>query len=160
VLDSGGFGTMTITEPMAIISPPGVYAGISVFSGDGITVTTANPGDRVTLNGLTVNSQGSTGNGILYNGQGRRLVINATVNGFSGAGRSALYFHPSASSNLRVENSEFRVNYWGVNVEPQGAGTIVYTVLEHVVVASSGAAGIYLQNQTIGTLRDVHSTGN
>src|SRR5215467_8341508 len=39
VLDSAGYGAFTITQPVSIIAPPGVYAGISVFSGDGITIT-------------------------------------------------------------------------------------------------------------------------
>ena len=32
---------MTITKSVSIIAPPGVYAGISVFSGDGVSVLTA-----------------------------------------------------------------------------------------------------------------------
>ena len=38
VLDSAGYGAVTITKSVSIIAPPGVYAGISVFSGNGITV--------------------------------------------------------------------------------------------------------------------------
>lgn len=34
-LDSAGYGTMTITQSASVIAPAGVYAGISVFSGDG-----------------------------------------------------------------------------------------------------------------------------
>src|SRR5215471_14335444 len=36
VLDSAGYGAFTITQAVSIISPPGVYAGISVFSGNGV----------------------------------------------------------------------------------------------------------------------------
>src|SRR6185369_8943668 len=53
VLDSGGYGPVTITKAIALIAPPGVYAGVSVLSGDGVTVTTSAAGDRVTLDGLT-----------------------------------------------------------------------------------------------------------
>ena len=118
VLDSGGYGPVTITKPIAIIAPSGVYAGISVLAGDGVTVTTSNVVDRVTLNGLTINNQGATGSGIVYNGVGRLLVVNTVVNGFSSAGSAGLNFTPTASSNLRVENSEFRLNATGINVEP------------------------------------------
>src|SRR5215831_7904358 len=38
VLDSAGFGAFTITKPVSIVAPQGVTAGISVFSGDGITI--------------------------------------------------------------------------------------------------------------------------
>src|SRR5215467_12306286 len=39
VLDSAGYGPFTITQAVSIIAPPGVYAGVSVFSGNGITIT-------------------------------------------------------------------------------------------------------------------------
>src|SRR4051812_44863466 len=38
VLNSGGYGAVTITQSVSIISPPGVYAGISGFSGAAIEV--------------------------------------------------------------------------------------------------------------------------
>ena len=58
VLDSGGYGNVTITQPVSIIAPSGVYAGISVFAAqDGVTVA-AGAGDKVTLRGLTINGQG------------------------------------------------------------------------------------------------------
>src|SRR5260221_14720774 len=40
VLDSAGYGTIVspITQSISIIAAPGVYAGISVFTGDGITI--------------------------------------------------------------------------------------------------------------------------
>jgi hypothetical protein len=63
VLDSGGYGGVTVAQSVSIISPPGVYAGVSVFSGDGITVA-AGPSGKVTLRGLTINGQGGN-NGIV-----------------------------------------------------------------------------------------------
>jgi len=37
-IDSAGYGPMTITQSVTIVAAPGVHAGISVFSGEGITV--------------------------------------------------------------------------------------------------------------------------
>src|SRR2546426_7468130 len=37
-LDSAGYGPVTVTQSVAIVAPNGVHAGISVFSGDGVTV--------------------------------------------------------------------------------------------------------------------------
>ena len=52
VLDSGGYGAVTIGQSVSIIAPPGVYAGISVFGGgDGVTIA-AGPADKVTFRGL------------------------------------------------------------------------------------------------------------
>jgi hypothetical protein len=33
VLDSGGYGPVTVTKSMSIITPPGIYAGVSVPAG-------------------------------------------------------------------------------------------------------------------------------
>jgi len=38
VLESGGYGPVTIGKTVSIIASPGIYAGISVFSGSGITI--------------------------------------------------------------------------------------------------------------------------
>ena len=47
VLDSAGYGPVTITKSVSIIAPAGNHAGITVFSGDGITVNI--PGGVVVL---------------------------------------------------------------------------------------------------------------
>jgi hypothetical protein len=57
VLESGAYGRVTITQPVTIEAPAGVYAGISVFAGtNGIDVSA--PGAIVTLRGLSINGQG------------------------------------------------------------------------------------------------------
>src|SRR5882672_8829582 len=61
VLDSGGYGVVTIDKSVSIISPAGVYAGVSAFSGKAITISTASL--TVVLEGLTLNGLGGA-NGI------------------------------------------------------------------------------------------------
>ena len=57
VLDSGAYGRVTITQPVTIEAPAGVYAGISVFAAtNGIDVNA--PGATITLRGLSINGQG------------------------------------------------------------------------------------------------------
>ena len=57
MLDSGGYGRVTIDKSVAIIAPAGAYAGISVFAGtNGVDVDGA--GIVVALRGLTINGQG------------------------------------------------------------------------------------------------------
>ena len=58
VLDSAGYGAVTINKSISIIAPPGVYAGVSVLSGNGITVNA--PGATVALRGLSINGQGGS----------------------------------------------------------------------------------------------------
>jgi hypothetical protein len=77
VLDSGGYGSVTIAQSVSIIAPPGVYAGISVFAGAGLTVA-AGPADRVALRGLTINGQGGN-TGIVVTSAGEVHVEQCVV---------------------------------------------------------------------------------
>ncbi len=72
VLDSGGYGRVTIDKSVSIIAPSGAYAGISVFAGtNGVDVDGA--GIVVALRGLAINGQGGL-KGIVFT-QGARLYI-------------------------------------------------------------------------------------
>jgi hypothetical protein len=69
VLNSGGYGKVTIGKAVSIIAPPGIYAGISAFPGDdGVTVA-AGPTDKVVLRGLTINGQGGNAGIVITSGQ-------------------------------------------------------------------------------------------
>src|SRR5215510_9231375 len=69
VLDTAGYGAVTITQAVSIVNEEGVEAGISVTSGDGITIN-AGPSDVVNLRGLTLTFVGASinaSNGITFN---------------------------------------------------------------------------------------------
>src|SRR6266545_7501083 len=71
VLDSGGYGRVTIDKAVSLIAPPGVYAGISAFATDneGVRVA-AGATDKVVLSGLTINGRGAnTGISIVSGGE-------------------------------------------------------------------------------------------
>lgn len=71
VLDSAGYGAVTIGKSVSISVPTGIYAGVSVLSGDGITVNAI--GISVALSNLTINGQGGR-DGIRFV-QGARLNV-------------------------------------------------------------------------------------
>ena len=56
VLDSAGYGAVTIAKSVSIVAPPGLYAGVSVASGTGVTVDGA--GINVVIRGLSITNQG------------------------------------------------------------------------------------------------------
>lgn len=56
VLDSAGYGPVTIGQSVSIVAPDGVYAGIQVTSGNGVTVSGSSI--QVTLRGLTIKGLG------------------------------------------------------------------------------------------------------
>ncbi|MEO8134363.1 MAG: hypothetical protein ABI831_10330 [Betaproteobacteria bacterium] len=73
VLDSAGYGPVTIAQSVSIIAPHGIFAGISVVSGDGITIS-GRMGDKVVLRGLTINGQGGLSGIKFMSGKARSLI--------------------------------------------------------------------------------------
>src|SRR5215831_13328873 len=64
VLDTAGYGAVTITKAVSIVNEEGVEAGITVTSGDGITIN-AGASDVINLRGLTLVGAGG-GSGITF----------------------------------------------------------------------------------------------
>jgi hypothetical protein len=124
VLDSAGYGPVTITKAVSLIAPPGVYAGISVFSGDGIGIQ-AGSSDTVILRGLTVNNQGSTGNGIDFTAGGTLHIESCVVSGFTDPNGSAVLF--GGSGILEVEDSIVSGSSGGIIVKP-ASGTALAAI--------------------------------
>ena len=106
-MDSGAYGAVTISKSVSIIGAPGVYAGITVFSGNGVTIAT--PGVKVALRGLTINNLGSGSNGIQMTAGDKLTVQNCMVTNFvSGSG---LYVNTAAQ--VRLLDSVLQGNSYG-----------------------------------------------
>jgi hypothetical protein len=85
VLDSGGYGPVTITKSVSIIAPAGIYAGVTVSGPDGVTID--GPGVVVRLRGLSINGEGGMV-GIDFLRGSRLDVENCTVTGMAASGIS------------------------------------------------------------------------
>ena len=159
VLDSAGYGTVTITQSVSITAPPGVYAGISVPAGQaGVTVSGA--GIVVVLRGLTINGVG--GNfGVHFTGSGSRLRIeNCAVSGVASTGvaMDAVASELVATDTIVRDNggAGFALNVNalmlldGVRVEHNaGDGVLVFSdpagtsaTIRNSVLAYNGQAGV------------------
>ena len=120
-LDSAGYGAFSIAQGVSVIAPPGVYAGISVFSGNGVTV---NAGTAVvTLRGLTINAQGSTQSGIADFAASELHVEHCQVAGFNASVSSAgiAVFTSADPAQVFVLDSVLSDNYFGVGVAAIGS---------------------------------------
>ena len=140
VLDSGAYGPapVTITHAVSIIAPPGVYAGISVPSGDGIEIN-AGASDTVILRGLTVTNQGNAGNGVVFN-TGLKLHVEACVlNGFPSNLSAGLNLR-AGGAQVEVIDSIVRGNYIGILVQPS-SGTEEATI-DHVRLEANDGTGL------------------
>ena len=105
VLDSGGYGTATISQSVSIIAPAGVYAGISVFGGDDGVAIAAVGSAKIVLNGLTINGQGGN-RGIVVTTAGKVSIENCVI---SGVGSNGIEVN-SANTSVYVRNTTVRGN--------------------------------------------------
>jgi hypothetical protein len=129
VLDSAGYGPVTITGPVSIIAPPGVYAGISVSAGAGITVN-AGPSDVVVLRGLSINNIGGGVNGIVAAGGMRVMIDRCSISGFSSGAGIALT--TAALTDLDVTETLVRDSSVGVHLATTAAAILSQVTLSHV----------------------------
>jgi hypothetical protein len=155
VLDSAGYGAFAISKSVSIIAPPGVYAGISVFSGDGIDIN-AGASDTIILRGLTVNNQGSLGNGIVFNTGGTLHVESCVANGFLNVS-AACGLQFLGAGTLEVKDSIFRDNQCGIEVAP-ASGT-ASAAIEHVRLESC-SRGLTAVDGSQVTVRNSLSSAN
>jgi len=106
VQDSGGYGPVTINKTVSLIAPDGVYAGISVASGAGITISTSSI--SVSLRGLTLNGIG--GNNGVYMSDGSSLVMQNCIARNFGPGAAVFV---NAPAKVRILDSLLQTSYNG-----------------------------------------------
>jgi parallel beta helix pectate lyase-like protein len=143
-LDSAGYGPVTITKSISIIAQPGVHAGITVTSGDGITIN-AGQFDDVTLHGLTIEGAGGT-NGIDFVAGSTLNVEDCVISGFASTNANGILVAASAGANaqLLVSDSICRGNYCGIQVQvgntsSEAAGN---ASLDHVRLEKNAVYGL------------------
>jgi hypothetical protein len=158
-LDSAGFGSnVTITKPISIIASPGVYAGITVFSGDGIIIDEGNADHTFTtvvLRGLTLINQGSSDNGILFKAGGTLVIEDCVVNGFSSANVAGIAF--KGPGMLDVKDSIIRGNAAGVLVTPSSGSAQIG--IDHVRLERN-VNGIEAHEGSTVTIRNSVASSN
>jgi hypothetical protein len=119
-LDSGGYGPVTIGSSISLIAAPGVYAGITAFSGAAVTIS-AGASDVVTLRGLTLNGLGGD-EGVNFQSGGALYVQQDVIKGFNSYG---LLLEPTNSASVRVEDTTVSRSGTGVFLGSVAGGAIV-----------------------------------
>jgi hypothetical protein len=153
VLDSAGYGPVTITQSLTITNPGGVEAGITPPSGqDAITINTA-AAATITLRGLTIEGGNAGVNGInmvstLPNtGNGGTLnLIGCAIKDFTGNG---IVVHPNLAGsgtvpflNVMIADSFFLNN--GTNGIKLAPGKVEVQALITRTIVSGNSVGIDL----------------
>jgi hypothetical protein len=145
VLDSAGYGPVTITKSISLIAPPGIHAGVSVASGVGIAVN--GPGAIVVLRGLSIGGTGGA-TGVQF-AQGARLRIeNCVISNLASAG----VVQNAPGSEMIVLDTIVRDN--------GGAGIIIITdastLLDRVRVEHNGGDGFYVVPASSGATVNIN----
>jgi len=119
-LNSGGYGPVTITKSVSLIAPEGVYAGVSVFSGAGVTIATA--GVNVILRGLSINSLGASTRGVNMTDGAKLLIDGCDISNFGTGNFQGVFVNTAAQ--VRIVDSIFRDNYYGLTLSSGATGTV------------------------------------
>jgi hypothetical protein len=141
VLDSGGYGRVTIDRSVSITAPPGIYGGISVFSGqNGIDVNA--PNAKVALRGLSINGQGGN-NGIVFSNGAELHVDGCVISNLTSYGLEA------HTGRVFVHDTSIRSNgSSGI----AAFGTVIH--VERSRLQANGIYGIYASSTARVDVRD------
>jgi hypothetical protein len=150
VLSSGGYGSVTIGQPVSIINTSN-FAGITVASGNGITIN-AGVNDSVVLRGISVDGGGTGANGIVFNSGGKLTIDQCNVSNFVGASSNignGIVLQPGAGSSRIIITNTTAINNQivGVNYLPSGtaAGGIV---IDHLSADNNGYGFQFINNSS------------
>jgi len=149
VLDSGGYGAVTITQGVTIEAPAGVTAFIHPPAGDAITVS-AGLSDKVTLRGLTLNVGTS---GITVNSVGTLNVENCFITGFF----DGILIH--SAGRLNVKGTDITGGGRGINLS--GSTGFTQASIDHCHL-DGNSFGFVAQTSSPGssTTTATYSTAN
>jgi nitrous oxidase accessory protein NosD len=104
VLDSGGYGAVTIAKSVTLVAPAGVHAAVAPTAGSAIVVNPATP-QAIVLRGLYLNSQGAS-HGIEIIDDAAVFVEHCVISGFTLDGVRA----SADGAAVRVKDSTVRQN--------------------------------------------------
>jgi len=148
VLDSGGYGGVTITKSISIVNDGVGEASILVSGGvTGITVQ-GGAATSVNLRGITVQGIGFGGGfGLVFAGGSSLTVSDCVIRNHSLVG---IAFRPEAggTQNLAVFNTLLADNGSdGILIEPHAAGANVHAVLDRVQMLNNGIHGLFINGR-------------
>lgn len=161
VLDPGGFGAVTITKAISLVSD-GSEGSILASGTTGIIINITNPalGDTVNLHGLLLEGAGTGVSGIKILSASAVNIRKCVIRGFMGAGatQGGIEITPTAAATkVTVSDCAINDNIRGIMAVPTAPGA-AQVVLDRVVVARNGgvavratsaAAVIWLSNSVV-----------
>lgn len=151
-LDPGGYGPVTITKSVSIVSGLGEAGVLVSAGGTGITIN-AGPDDQVNLRGLAIEGAGVGKTAVRFNSGGSLTMTNCVIRNLAD---NAIDFEPTGVSYLTITDTLIADNARaGIYLYPQGAAA-ANGVLSRVTITHN-QWGIYANGNlsTSGTAVDV-----
>ncbi len=119
VLDSGGFGGLTITKSITLYND-GAVAGLLVSGTSGIIINAAAT-DRIVIDGLDIDGLGTGLNGIRILNAGSVIVKDTVIRNFRGIPGHGIDIQSGSPVEVFLKNVTIMNNNGGVNVSSTGA---------------------------------------
>lgn len=151
VIDSGGFGAVTVTKSITIAGSGGPLAGVLVAGTNGIVVS-AGVNDTVTLRNLDINGilgSASPGlNGVQFNAGGALIVEDCKILGFS---QNGININANTASPVRVVVANTTVSNSAGGIAVRNAGTGRVTVSVHRSNLAKNSSFGFKGDATVGS---------
>ena len=147
VLDSAGYGTVTINQAVSIVNQT-ASAAATAFSGTAITIA-AGPGDKVLLRGLTIVGANTASNGIVFSSGDSLSVEDCSISQFTFGG---ILFEPNLPADLTISRTRVaNLGTGGVGIYinpviPAGLGKVTATLVE-VEAIDTAQAGVFVDGR-------------
>jgi hypothetical protein len=150
-VDSGGFGTLTITKAITVACEVGT-AGVLGTGGGSASAILINAAttDVVTLRGLDIDGQATTGYGIAIATAKEVHIENCSIRNFRGNVIAAGIWTTASSSTtvfLYVEDTVISDNQFGVLLSSSGGFKVAS--LKDVTITGSVSDGLNLNNTNV-----------
>jgi hypothetical protein len=142
VLNTGGYGTLTITKAISIVVPAGIEAAIATpAAGTAITIQ-AQPSDVVSLRGLMLDGNGLASFGISFQSGGSLEIVDCNVRSFQSTGISVQSATPTSVmiSNTNITNNRSISPVYGMYLDAFNAGGTIMATLDNVTFNNNGRA--------------------
>jgi hypothetical protein len=154
VIDSGAFGTVTVTKSMTI-DGSNAESGVLAPGTNGVTVNAA-PTDRVTIRGLDINGAGTGVSGIRVLAARSVKIVDNDIYGFTGSG--ILISTSTTNSRTHIARNFIHDNTGaGVTVLP-GNGVFTKATLRRNEIVETGC-GLVVTQYGAGTAGQDCGTG-
>ena len=147
-LDSGGYGPVVLTQPVSIVSPPGIEASITQNVANGRAIEVDVIGTTI-LRGLSLYGLGGGNVGIYIGSAALLYVDSCTVGGFS----YGVYGFLTSLTHLAITNCSFiRNGIAGLDIGGNATDNVRFDV-DNCRFESSG---LLLAEGSRGTIRGSH----